>query len=38
MKSLTKQENWYLSNKVTFLSIPLSGFDFYEKNFCGRIF
>ena len=34
---LTKQENWHLSNKVTFLSILLSSFDFLEKKFWGRI-
>ena len=32
-----KQENWYLSNKVSFLSILLSSFDFHEKKFCGWI-
>ena len=37
LKSLIKPEDWYLSNKVAFLSILLSSFDFHEKHFCGRI-
>ena len=37
MKSLLKWENWYLSNKVTFLSILFSSFDFHEKKICGWI-
>ena len=37
LKSLRKQENWYLSNKVTFLSILSRSFDFCQNIFCGRI-
>ena len=37
ISSLIKQENWYLSNKVTFSSILLSSFDFHENLLCGRI-
>ena len=29
-KSLLKQENWYLSNKIIFLSILFSSFDLHE--------
>ena len=31
-RSLIKQENWYLSNEVTFSSILLSSFDFQKKK------
>ena len=33
LKSLIKQENWYLSNKVTFSLILLSSYNFHE-NIC----
>ena len=37
ISSLIKQENWYLSNKVTFSSILLSSFDFHEKLVVGFV-
>ena len=37
LKSLITQENWYLNNKVTFLPLLLSSFDFHVNFFCSQI-